>query len=77
MKTKNKSDKKITEIRESGGKSIRARLGITQEKIAELISCSRSSVSSWELGDRNMPILAARFYLDLLEKYNRKMKING
>ena len=57
-------------------KNIRTHLGITQQQLAMLLGVSRSTLSLYELGKRNLPIEAKIKLTQLLEQSQSRDLIN-
>jgi DNA-binding transcriptional regulator YiaG len=55
-------------------KAVRARMGVTQVALAELLGVTWSTVARWETGQRRIPELAVRFLACLGRERQRRAK---
>ena len=55
-------------------KNLREQLGLSQEKMAQLLGVSYATVQSWEVGRRRIHDLTARGIRSAVEEYQRQGK---
>ena len=46
-------------------KTLRARLGLSQQQLAERIGVARNTVNRWEMGERNISLMVSRLLRSL------------